>query len=101
MTGADEKDRTILEEHEDGIASDVLRAFTARLRLGFEGDFLTAVERIEEGLDSPAGRFAHRWISLYGLFWPAMLAHWRFTAFGLHPLEPGSGPDTRFRALLD
>jgi hypothetical protein len=35
------------------------------------------------------------------LFWPAVIAHWRFTAFGVEPFEEGSEAERRFRALLD
>jgi len=101
MTGAAEKERSILEERANAIAGDVLKSLTAGLRLGFEDNFLVAAQQIEDAVHSPPERFVRRWLALYGLFWPAMLAHWRFTAFGLDPFEPGSGPDTRFRALLD
>jgi hypothetical protein len=101
MTGAAEKDRSILEERADELARDVLKSLTASLRLGFEDNFLVAAQQIEEAVHSSPERFVHRWMALYDLFWPALLAHWRFTAFGLEPFKPESAPDKRFRALLD
>ena len=101
MTGAAEPDCVALQEKSHAIAGDLLTSLTGSLLLGAERDFHSAAQRVVDAKASPTNLFNRKWLSLYGLFWPAMLAHWRFTTFGLEPFEAGSEADKRFRALLE
>jgi len=101
LSGAAESECAKLQSNAGRLASEVLAALTRALKLGPESDFRAAASRVIGAHLSPADRFNRRWLPLYGLFWPAMLAHWRFTAFGLEPFQPGSDEDTCFRVLLD
>jgi len=101
MAGAAQADQALLERQSEAIAGDLLASLTRRLRLEPVRDFDFAASKVVERNDDPANRFGRGWLSLYGLFWPAILAHWRLSGLGLEPLEPGSQADQRFRALLD
>lgn len=91
----------VLQSAADRLASELLADLTKALKLGPETDLWAAASRVIRAHQSPTDRFSRRWLPLYGLFWPAVLAHWRFTAFGLEPFQPGSDNDKCFRLLLD
>jgi len=99
MTGAAEADWIALQNERDSIAGDLLVSLTASLDLGFERRFDFTAQKVADAvIDNTSDS---RWLSLYGLFWPAMIAHWRFAAFGLEPFVPGLEPDRQFRLFLD
>ncbi|CAL74731.1 hypothetical protein BRADO0809 [Bradyrhizobium sp. ORS 278] len=100
MAGAAEAECATLQSSSGRLMGELLAVLTSALKLGPETDFQAAAERVVRAQASPANRFNRRWLPLYGLFWPAMLAHWRFTAFGLQPFQPGSEADRCFRVLL-
>jgi hypothetical protein len=101
MTGGAEAECTVLQAHVVRLMGDLLSALTSVLKLGPQSDYQAAANRVLRAHVTPSDRFSRRWLTLYGLFWPAMLAHWRFTAFGLQPFQPGSEDDRCFRMLLD
>jgi hypothetical protein len=101
MSGAAEAECAELQSNAGRLMGELLAVLTSALKLGPETDFQAAANRVVRAHLSPTDRFNRRWLPLYGLFWPAMLAHWRFTAFGLQPFQPGSEEDRCFRILLD
>jgi hypothetical protein len=101
MAGAAESECAELQRNGSRLASQLLAVLTSALTLGPETDFRAAANRVIRAHLSPTDPFSRRWLPLYGLFWPAMLAHWRFTAFGLQQFQPGSDEDKCFRMLLD
>jgi hypothetical protein len=100
LTGVPEEGVEALERKSDRLARDVLLTLVDKLDLGLVRDFDAAAERVVKVLEMPKGRGDRRWLKLYALFWPAMIAHWRLAAFGLDQLEPGSPADERFRDFL-
>jgi hypothetical protein len=101
MSGAAEGEKDAIYDESDSIMGDLLVSLTSSLHLGFERDFELAAWNIVVAKEAPGDRLAARWMSLYALFWPAMIAHWRFVAFGLKSFEKDSEAYRRFRKLLD
>jgi hypothetical protein len=100
LTGVPDESPDEIGEKDEKLARDVLLTLVDKLDLGLVWDFDAAAERVVKLLQAPKGRGDRRWLKLYGLFWPAMIAHWRLAAFGLEQLEPGSPADERFRSFL-
>jgi hypothetical protein len=101
MTGAAESEYEKLQAESPSIANDVLASLTSALKGGSETDVIAAALNVIEARETPADRFNRRWLQLYGLFWPAMLAHWRFAAFGLGPFQIGSEDERHYLLLLN
>jgi len=99
MTGATRVESEGLEKS-DRLEREVLGVLTTRLGLGETRDIDVATSRVEKAIQAPPGR-DRRWLALYGLFWPAMIAHWRFVAFGLGRFAPDTQADAQFRSFLD
>ncbi|MHC2566364.1 hypothetical protein [Bradyrhizobium liaoningense] len=98
-TGAAEADWTDLQGEMHSLSGDLLVSLTASLDLGFERRFNFTAQKVAEA--AAGDRSNSRWLALYGLFWPATIAHWRFTAFGIEPFVRGSEPDRQFRLFLE
>lgn len=101
LTGIAGPDEKAWAKRTWSITGDLLASLSSSVGLAPVRDFSFAATRIVNASETPTSRFGRGWLLLYGLFWPALLAHWRFTAFGVERFEAGSEADQRFRSLLD